>query len=124
MAGHIHAKLMAEYAKDAATHEKPWELWEIEYRTGSKCFVPATSSLLWHTDRDYRRKSGLSLYGAKEGDIWLIDGERLLFTGVVQNAGVDCMRLSDDWAASFEWGCDEFAIKGQLIFRAGVVNKL
>ena len=28
MEGHIHAKLMAEYAKDAATHEKPWELWQ------------------------------------------------------------------------------------------------
>lgn len=27
--GHIHAAAMAEYAKDAAETDKPWERWEF-----------------------------------------------------------------------------------------------
>lgn len=27
---HIHAKLMMQYAEDAAKYDRPWELWEIQ----------------------------------------------------------------------------------------------
>ena len=32
--GHIHAAAMAEYAKDAAETNKPWERWEFCHMRG------------------------------------------------------------------------------------------
>ena len=31
MTAHKHAALMLQYAEDAQTTDKPWELWEMRY---------------------------------------------------------------------------------------------
>ena len=52
--GHIHAATMAEYAKDAAETDKPWERWEFSYKNQE--YKP----LEWHptlaVGNKYRRK--------------------------------------------------------------------
>jgi hypothetical protein len=56
MAGHKHAALMAEYAKDAAEHEQPWGLWEHNHADRSDTWRTLASHPLWHIDAAYRRK--------------------------------------------------------------------
>lgn len=53
--GHVHAELMVQYAEDAKTTDKPWELWEV--RLGSSDWADCTVNLLWVTNCEYRRKS-------------------------------------------------------------------
>jgi len=54
MAGHKHAALMAEYAKDAAETETPWDRWEClgALARWERMF----HSPGWHTNEQYRRK--------------------------------------------------------------------
>lgn len=54
MAGHKHAALMAEYAKDAAETETPWDRWEClgAFDRWERMF----HSPGWHTNEQYRRK--------------------------------------------------------------------
>ena len=43
--GHVHAELMAQYADDAETTDKPWKLWEYStpnFRGYKTCFEPIT----------------------------------------------------------------------------------
>lgn len=54
--GHIHAKAMRKYAKDAMTNEKPWELWEMRVAE-SEPWKPMFASPKWQSDIEYRRKS-------------------------------------------------------------------
>ena len=42
MTGHVHARLMAQYAEDAAAHENVWELWEFKAKFYEK----------WHSFQD------------------------------------------------------------------------
>jgi hypothetical protein len=53
MAGHKHAVLMAEYAKDAAEHVQPWELWQCSL-TG--VWSGVIEHPKWALDTEYRRK--------------------------------------------------------------------
>lgn len=53
MAAHIHAALMAEYAKDATESETPWENWEICYEG---IWNPMHNHPAWVTLTQYRRK--------------------------------------------------------------------
>jgi hypothetical protein len=50
---HKHAALMAEYAKDAAETDAPWEKWERWVRDK---WVPLTSNPLWGLQYEFRRK--------------------------------------------------------------------
>lgn len=52
---HKHAELMAQYAQDAMTTNKPWELWEIisSPRLG---WMPLICSPMWLEGNQYRRK--------------------------------------------------------------------
>ena len=56
--GHIHAKLMKQYAKDAKTSETPWELWEFRVKDwGTNIgFQPCDKHPAWLTETEYRRK--------------------------------------------------------------------
>ena len=54
--GHVHAKLMKQYAKDAMTNEKPWELWEVRISAGAS-WLPIHNNPQWYSDCEYRRKS-------------------------------------------------------------------
>lgn len=51
--GHPHAALMAEYAKDAAETDKPWERWEMS--AGGRWYHMSDCPR-WETDMQYRRK--------------------------------------------------------------------
>lgn len=52
--GHPHAELMAEYAKDAAETDRPWERWEIRF--GSR-WHDIDGHPSWLTEEvEYRRK--------------------------------------------------------------------
>ena len=53
MTGHIHAESMKLYAEDAATHEKPWELWQVDHGDG---FNICKLHPQWSTNNKYRRK--------------------------------------------------------------------
>ena len=52
--GHIHAAAMAEYAKDAAETDMPWERWE--YKVGVTEFKGCLKHPEWNADFKYRRK--------------------------------------------------------------------
>ncbi|QPB42182.1 hypothetical protein [Rodentibacter haemolyticus] len=55
MTAHIHAKLMAEYAKDAMETDKPWKRWEVKNDSDVKWYA-CKNHPAWHEDRQYRRK--------------------------------------------------------------------
>ena len=65
--GHIHAAAMAEYAKDAAETDKPWERWEFSYG-GEKvgAFFSLAGHPNWDADREYRRKAKTLLINGHE----------------------------------------------------------
>lgn len=53
--GHPHAALMAEYAKDAAETDKPWERWEYQDQ-GCITWHAVAGHPYWTTNARYRRK--------------------------------------------------------------------
>ena len=62
--GHIHAAAMAEYAKDAAETDKPWEWWE--FSCGNRDYRSLQSQPLWVADFRYRRKPKVILINGHE----------------------------------------------------------
>jgi hypothetical protein len=46
---------MAQYAEDATTHERPWELWQVKPK-GAQIWHPLQFPARWCEDQDYRRK--------------------------------------------------------------------
>jgi hypothetical protein len=52
---HKHAELMAQYAQDAMTTDKPWELWEARAPRKHDWFV-MKGDPCWSVDFAYRRK--------------------------------------------------------------------
>ena len=61
--GHIHAAAMAEYAKDAAETDKPWERWEVSFSGG---FIGVPGHPEWAVTRKYRRKPTVILTNGHE----------------------------------------------------------
>ena len=55
MTAHIHAALMLQYAQDASTTDKPWELWEFRFDEHEK-WTALTVNPAWDDDTKYRRK--------------------------------------------------------------------
>ena len=53
--GHIHAAAMAEYAKDAAETDKPWERWQVRCNHSSEVY-DLKYNPSWYTNRKYFRK--------------------------------------------------------------------
>lgn len=54
MPAHIHAELMAQYAEDALTTNRPWELWEVMPVNSE--WMPLYDNPSWNTATKYRRK--------------------------------------------------------------------
>ena len=52
---HIHAGNMAQYAQDAMTTDKPWELWEARAPRKHDWYT-LKSDPCWSVDFEYRRK--------------------------------------------------------------------
>lgn len=61
---HIHAEAMLEYAKDALTTDKPWELWQVCVftRYDSEVWTDLTGNPQWGTSAKYRRKPKVKRY--------------------------------------------------------------
>lgn len=53
---HVHAALMAEYAKDAAETDKPWERWQYRHRGNEKWHNLGDLGPSWLRNTEYRRK--------------------------------------------------------------------
>lgn len=53
---HTHAALMAEYAKDAAETDTPWERWEYRLTGGIWTSFKEASRPYWYESTEYRRK--------------------------------------------------------------------
>ena len=62
--GHIHAAAMAEYAKDAAETNKPWERWEFCHMRGEYSSLHGHPE--WVEDNEYRRKPKVILINGHE----------------------------------------------------------
>ena len=54
--GHIHAAAMAEYAKDAAETDMPWERWEVSLTESGDEYRYLLRHPDWVVTRKYRRK--------------------------------------------------------------------
>ena len=68
---HIHAELMAQYAEDAKTTDKPWELWE--YNTPNfRSYKTGWEPIAFLACNNYRRKPNTKLvHGVEIPDIGL-----------------------------------------------------
>ena len=64
--GHIHAAVMAEYAKDAAETDKPWERWEISITESGDEYRNLLKHPEWAVTRKYRRKPKTILINGHE----------------------------------------------------------
>lgn len=62
--GHIHASALAEYAKDAAETDKPWEWWESS--CGGQYYVSLETHPQWTENFKYRRKAKTILINGHE----------------------------------------------------------
>ena len=62
--GHIHAAAMAEYAKDAAETDMPWERWE--FSMNSQDYKSLHKHPSWGESNKYRRKPKTILINGHE----------------------------------------------------------
>ena len=64
--GHIHAAAMAEYAKDAAETDMPWERWEVSMTDSGDEYRNLLGHPCWAVTRKYRRKPKTILINGHE----------------------------------------------------------
>ena len=64
--GHIHAAAMAEYAKDAAETDMPWERWEVSMTESGDEYRNLFGHPDWAVTRKYRRKPKTILINGHE----------------------------------------------------------
>ena len=65
MTKHVHADLMAEYAKDAQKTDNPWLLWEYK-GPESGCWQSCKNSPTWWGHFEYRHKRKTHIVNGKE----------------------------------------------------------
>ena len=130
--GHIHAAAMAEYAKDAAETDMPWERWEISITESGDEYRNLLGHPVWATNRKYRRKPKVILINGHEVPepcrTPLQDGEMYwtlsLISGVTQvmweNDNIDNLYLENGFvhltkeAAEKHWNAlKSFTAKGE-----------
>ena len=66
MGRHIHAAAMAEYAKDAAETDMPWERWEVSITESGDEYRNLLGHPDWAVTRKYRRKPKTILINGHE----------------------------------------------------------
>lgn len=98
--GHVHADLMAQYAEDAKTTDKPWELWQIKIlgEWGVCECNPA-----WATHLEYRRKPKTKLiHGVEVPDISFTpnDGEEYVYPNIYGEDYASASRFYRGYEAS------------------------
>lgn len=62
--GHIHAELMAQYAEDAKTTDKPWDMYQI--KTVQGIWKDIGNQFIFDSDCTYRRKPKLKIINGVE----------------------------------------------------------
>lgn len=88
MTGHVHQKLMAQYAEDAKTTDKPWELWELLH---ANCvdWLPMKEGRCFYATSTYRRKPKMKLiHGVEVPDIGINPNVGVEF--YASNVGLPC----------------------------------
>lgn len=125
---HPHAELMAEYAKDALSTDKPWELWQ--FQDGTFEWADLWNHPQWNSHCSYRRKpkqSDAKKYGVAVGDVWKVCQYNRLYTVArVLYQGIDKPKkvhlVWGDTMTNSIIAC-ESELK-ELVLRRGEVNKL
>ena len=88
--GHIHAAAMAEYAKDAAETDMPWELWEVSMTESGDEYRNLFRHPDWAVTRKYRRKPKTILINGHEVPkphrTPLEDGEKYWVPSIIRGA--------------------------------------
>ena len=95
--GHIHAAAMAEYSKDAAETDKPWERWEISFQ--NREYTPLEGHPLWYVCTKYRRKPRTLTYAVtmpeplmeapKDGEVYYVAAPH-----------AECFCIEYEWSGS------------------------
>ena len=94
--GHPHAALMKQYAEDAETHERPWELWEYKdaaLKTWKPCGFLHPG---WYPGTEYRRTS--DQLEIKYGEEYVVAGGHAICISCGANLpnGMSCVLLVTD----------------------------
>lgn len=94
--GHPHAALMKQYAEDAETHERPWELWEYKctvHKTWRPCGFLHPG---WYSDTEYRRTA--DQLEIKYGEEYKVAGGHAICISSGANLpnGMSCVLLVTD----------------------------
>ena len=94
--GHRHAALMKQYAEDAETHERPWELWWYKDVTISETWTLCWHHPGWFLTREYRRtEDQLEIKHGKEYEV--AGGVALCISfGANLPNGMSCVLLATD----------------------------
>lgn len=99
--GHVHADLMALYAEDAKTTDKPWELWQI--KAGSSDWISCKFSPSWDPCCQFRRKPKTKLiHGVEVPDISFTpnDGEEYVYPDIYGEHYASANRFYSGYDAS------------------------
>lgn len=88
MTGHPHAELMAQYAEDAKTNDRPYLLWEYK---GGSTWINLEGHPLWNPKIEYRRKRDVIRVGGyefpKPYSTKLVSGQRYWFVSIGPGIG-------------------------------------
>lgn len=99
--GHAHAENMAQYAEDAKTTDKPWELWQIKVVSGEWHDLTGNPSFATHLG--YRRKPKTKLiHGVEVPDISFTpnDGEEYVYPNIYGEDYASASRFYRGYEAS------------------------
>ncbi len=120
---HIHAELMAQYAEDAMTTDKPWLLWMV--KTDHLGWVCLNGNINWLSNHLYKRKSKtININGGEIPEPLRIkpeDGEMYFYSNTTRPTTYD----SKHWGDDFE--IDEHLFKSGLChdnYKAASLHKL
>ena len=73
MTAHKHAALMLQYAQDAQTTDKPWELWEMSQLHLCRNWIDCEHNPNWADNIEYRRKP--VKWNPVGGNNWIDNGK-------------------------------------------------
>lgn len=105
MPAHIHAELMKQYAEDATTTDRPWELWECRGDDGPHWTQMAGGNPLWCIGIQYRRKPRtININGHEVPEPMRVEPKRGASYWVIDPSG-------EDLCECMEWDGDSFDLR-------------
>jgi hypothetical protein len=122
MSAHVHAKMMALYALDAAETDKPWERWEEYRRSELIGWISVNKHPEWDDCTEYRRKPRtIHINGIEVPEPCRepLEGvTHYYMPDLVESAGGSSSGLSSGWVWS-AWDDDEV---DHARLKAGIVH--